>query len=319
MLCGWLFSMSRRGVRTSWDGVPAAIREGAEEVVGARVITATNLAGGFSPGPAARCDLSDGRSVFVKAAGLALNPVSPGMHRREAAVLAAMPSEVPAPRLIGVVDDGDWVALVTEWIDGRMPTAPLSHDDVKRFLRVVDRLAQIAADETLPQCVEAHPSLFGHWQLLAEQPLPGLDEWSHRHLQDLDRLERDVEHAAQGDRLVHLDLRTDNVIFADADEEHDIVVDWPGACRGAPWVDLVCLLPSLELDGAPGCEQVFAEQRVGASANPDDVDALVATLAGYFTRMSLPAPRGLPTVRAFQAAQGEIARRWLAERREWSW
>jgi hypothetical protein len=35
--------------------------------------------------------------------------------------------------------------------------------------------------------------------------------------------------------------------------------------------------------------------------------------AGYFTERSLrPAPPGLPTVRLFQAAQGEVARRWLA-------
>ena len=92
-----------------------------------------------------------------------------------------------------------------------------------------------------------------------------------------------------------------------------------GACRGAPWVDLVCLLPSLKLDGAPACEQVFAQQRVAASAKPDEVNTLLAAMAGYFTRMSLlPAPPGLPTVRAFQAAQGDITRRWLAERCGWS-
>jgi hypothetical protein len=117
-------TMSRHGVRSSWNDVPTPIRDRVESLVGARIMTATNVDGGFSPGPAARCELSDGRSVFVKAAGLALNPISPSMHRREAVVLAAMPADVPAPRLIGVVDDGDWVALVIEWIEGQMPTAP---------------------------------------------------------------------------------------------------------------------------------------------------------------------------------------------------
>jgi hypothetical protein len=52
-----------------------------------------------------------------------------------------------------------------------------------------------------------------------------------------------------------------------------------------------------------------------AAAKSDDVNASVATPAGHFTPMSLqPAPPGLPTVRAFQAAHGEITRRWLAER-----
>ena len=42
--------------------------------------------------------------------------------------------------------------------------------------------------------------------------------------------------------------------------------------------------------------------------------ALVCGMAGYLTRQALrPPPPGLPTVRAFQAAQGTAARRWLAE------
>jgi aminoglycoside phosphotransferase (APT) family kinase protein len=220
--------------------------------------------------------------------------------------------------LIGVVDDGDWVALVIEWFDGHMPTAPLAGDEMDRMLRVVDRLAEITGHASLRPCFEAHPHLFGHWRRLAEHPLGGLDEWTLEHIQRLVELESDVEQAVKGDRLVHLDLRTDNVIFADAGEKHDVVVDWPGACLGAPWVDLVCLLPSLELDGAPPCEEVFANRRANANVQRDDVNALVATLAGYFTRMSLlPAPPGLPTVRGFQAAQGRIARRWLAERCGW--
>jgi hypothetical protein len=114
--------VSRHGVRSSWNDVPASIRDRVQSHVGARILTAANVDGGFSPGPAARCELSDGRSMFVKAAGLALNPISPSMHRREAAVLATMSPDAPAPRLIGVVDDGDWVALVIVRIDGPMPT-----------------------------------------------------------------------------------------------------------------------------------------------------------------------------------------------------
>jgi Ser/Thr protein kinase RdoA (MazF antagonist) len=310
--------VSRHGVRTSWDAVPAPIRERVEDVVDARIRTAINVDGGFSPGPAARCELSDGRTVFVKAAGLALNPITPEMHRREAAVLAAMPTGVPAPRLIGVVDDGDWVAVVIEWIDGRMPLAPLAPHDVDRILRVVDRLAQIKGPASLQPCFEQHPGLFGHWRRLAEHPLSGLDDWTLEHLPRLVELEADVEQAVKGDRLVHLDLRTDNVIFADPGEEHDVVVDWPHACLGPPWADLVALLPSLELDGGPPCEQVFIHQRVSVAAPFEEVNAWVAAIAGYLTRMSLlPPPPGLPTVRAFQAAQATVTRRWLAERCGW--
>jgi len=53
---------------------------------------------------------------------------------------------------------------------------------------------------------------------------------------------------------------------------------------------------------------------VGRSADPRQVAATLCALGGYFTYQSLqPAPAGLPTVRAFQAAQGEVTRRWLAQ------
>ena len=50
-------------------------------------------------------------------------------------------------------------------------------------------------------------------------------------------------------------------------------------------------------------------------ADPDALTAVVAAVAGFFTGEGLrPAPAGLPTLRAFQAAQGEAARAWLARR-----
>jgi aminoglycoside phosphotransferase (APT) family kinase protein len=240
------------------------------------------------------------------------------MHRQEAQILAGLQDDVPAPNLIGVFDDGDWVALVVEWIDGAMPMAPLSHDDVERLLVLVERLASVEGGEALLSCSDAHPGLFGHWQRLIDEPIDSLDAWSCRHLDRLAELEVGVADAIRGDRLVHLDLRSDNVIFATAGSQHDVVVDWPGASVGAAWIDLVGLLPALELDGGPTPEEVFEHHPVGRAADPDSVTAFVAVIAGYFTRMSLmPPPPGLPTVRAFQAAQGRVARRWIAHRRGW--
>lgn len=297
------------------DGVRAAI----DAIAGSPVVDAINLDGGFSPGPAARCTLSNGRVVFVKAAGTELNSVSPEMHRREGQVLAGLHDDVPAPQLIGVFDDGDWVALVIEWIDGAMPVAPLSRSDVDRLLGLVERLSCVDGGHALQSCSDAHPGLFGHWQQLIDQPIGGLDAWSCRHSERLAELEVGVADAIDGDRLVHLDFRSDNVIFATAGPEHDVVVDWPGASVGAAWVDLVGLLPALELDGGPRPEEVFEHHPVGRAADPDSVSAFVASIAGYFTRMSLmPPPPGLPTVRLFQAAQGRVARRWIAHRQDWN-
>jgi len=309
--------MGRSGVRSAWGDVPASIRAEVDRIAGANIVDARNVEGGFSPGPAARCELADGRVVFVKAAGTSLNAMSATMHRREAEVLATLPDQFPAPKLIGVADDGDWVAIVISWSDATMPTAPLTAAECDRILRLTERLADngngVAVDSLIP-AAEVHSDVAGHWQLLVEEPLRGLDAWTSANLGELVRLESGYAAAVEGDCVVHGDLRSDNVLLG-ATAADDVVVDWPGACRGAAWIDLVGLLPSLHLDGGAEPHEVFATTEIGRSADAAAVDVFLAAVAGYFTRMSLlPPPPGLPTVRQFQAAQGVVARSWLQAR-----
>jgi hypothetical protein len=308
-------SMGRQGVRLDWSEVPASVRRAVDEMLGAPVVTTHQMSGGFSPGPAVRAELADGRVVFVKAAGVDLNVHTPGMHRREAMVLRALPTAVAAPRLIGAVDDGDWVALAIEWVDGRHPDAA-DGDDVRRVVAVLERLArdtQGTAIDGIDSFADVHRGIYGHWVTLAAEPAAGLDGWSRRHLDRLAELDLLVPQATAGDHLVHTDVRTDNVLVGG--RRGDVLVDWPAASIGAPWIDLVGLLPALHLDGGPPPTDVFAASALGRAADPDAVDAVVAAVAGYFTRMALlPPPPGLPTVRAFQAAQGAIARAWAADR-----
>ena len=264
-----------------------------------------------------RADLEDGRSVFIKAAGRRPNELSPAMHRREAAVLDLLPPAVPAARLLGTVDDGDWVALAIEWVDGRMPAAD-DPDDVGRLLDLLRRVAEApqGAELThLEPLAVTHPDLWGHWTKLAAEPHPDLDEWSRRHLDRLAELDAQAPAATVGSHLLHVDVRTDNVVLAHAAPSADVLVDWPGASLGAPWVDLVALLPALHLDGGPPPSAVMEGAPLARAADPGAIDTFVVALAGYFTRSSLlPAPPGLPTLRPFQAAQGAIARDWSAQR-----
>jgi hypothetical protein len=67
------------------------------------------------------------------------------------------------------------------------------------------------------------------------------------------------------------------------------------------------------MQGGPEPAALLARSRLGQDASPDAVRAVVCAMAGFFTASALmPPPPGLPTLRRFQAAQGEIARRWLA-------
>lgn len=110
--------------------------------------------------------------------------------------------------------------------------------------------------------------------------------------------------------MLHCDLRADNLLLAD---HGAVVVDWPHACLGAPFVDLVFFAPSVAMQGGPDPTALLARSRVGRSASREALAAVVCALAGYFTERSLqPAPPGLPTVRRFQAAQAAVTREWLA-------
>lgn len=54
--------------------------------------------------------------------------------------------------------------------------------------------------------------------------------------------------------------------------------------------------------------------RAGHAADRQALTATICALAGYLTERSLrPPPAGIPTVRAFQAAQAQITRDWLAD------
>jgi len=73
------------------------------------------------------------------------------------------------------------------------------------------------------------------------------------------------------------------------------------------------MAPSVTMQGGPPPDEVLGMTRAGRAASRDAVRAAACAMAGYFTERALrPPPPGLPTLRAFQAAQGEIARHWLA-------
>ena len=99
-------------------------------MVGWEVVEAITQPGGFSPGLAARLRLSDGRRVFVKAVSGAANPDTPGIHRQEARIVAALPPSAPVPRLLGVFDEAGWVALGFEDVEGRHPHEPWIETDL---------------------------------------------------------------------------------------------------------------------------------------------------------------------------------------------
>jgi aminoglycoside phosphotransferase (APT) family kinase protein len=295
------------------------VRTEVERACGATVVEATTAPGGFSPGLAARIGCADGRRWFVKAASAQANPDTPRLHRQEARILGdldplIMSGRLPAPRLRATVEHGSWFALILDDIDGQHPTLPWQDDEAGQVLGALDKLADVLTPAPIaaPAIGQYLGADFTGWRILAQTPGDErLDPWSRARLADLAAVEATWAAHASGTTLLHADIRADNLLVTAAGI---VVVDWPHACLGAAYVDVVLLAPSVAMQGGPQPADLLTRSRAGRSASRASLTATVCALAGYFTERSLRAPPpGLPTVRAFQAAQGEVTRRWLAQ------
>jgi serine/threonine protein kinase len=302
------------GQRIGWSDLPADVQRGVEVVLGGRVITAESQAGGFSPGTADRVSTDDGRRAFVKAVSPDQNADSPDLLRREADHLDALACSPRVPRPLGRYDDGHWIALVMEEIDGHCPPVPWSPEHVDAAMIA---LAALADDFTpsplpgLPPVAEELASLFAGWQQLRDHPHPGLHPWAAAHLGELIELADVTLPRLSGATVVHLDVRADNLLVRP--DGSVVVVDWPWATIGPDWLDRFLLVINIDLYGGHDPDDVIA--RYLPRVDPELITGCLAGLCAYFTDAGrLPAAPGLPTLRAFQQAQASSTTAWLRRR-----
>ncbi|MEV7972359.1 phosphotransferase [Cellulomonas sp. NPDC089187] len=311
------------GQRLDWRDLPRSVRARIQELAGAQVTAEMSATSGLSPGFAAVLELADGRGVFVKAVSPEQNPQSPDLARAEVRAAQAIPPEVPAPALLWHDDDGDWVLLGFEVATGRSPLLPWRPAELRR---VLDAMAVLSQARPLPghqliTTAEHFAEDFRGWRALAGGPGSDLDrtagwaagtgDWLRTHLDQLAEWAGDATAALAGDRLVHADLRADNVLL---DGDHVSLIDWPHASVGAGWADLMFLLPSVAMQGGGRPQEIFWAEPMSAGVEPEQLRAALAGLAGYFTYGAVqPAPVGIPNLRRLQRVQAEQALLWLAE------
>jgi thiamine kinase-like enzyme len=292
------------------------VRGAIEELIGGSVVEAVTQPGGFSPGLAARVRTADGRRCFVKAVSELANPDTPNIHRREAEVVAALPLEAAVPRLLWSYDEGGWVALGFEDIDGHRPAEPWRDDELRLVVEGLHGLHDVLTPSPIASTAAAD-AFAGHikgWNELKELQAQDLDPWSKKNLDRLVELEAEAPSAAAGRTLLNFDIRADNILLAG---DRVYFVDWPWARVGAPFVDWLAFAPSVSMQGGPRPSELLRTAKLGAVSDAD-INAVIASLTGFFLAQSRrPPPPGIPTVRAFQAAQGEVALAWLRERTGW--
>jgi hypothetical protein len=298
--------------RSTWAEAPQIVRRALEDALGSEVTEAVSQTGGFSSGSADRLVLADGRRVFAKSVHRARNIGTYKLHRREAAIVRDLPLSVSAPRLVGTVEQDDWIIVAFEDIDGRQPGA----DDTTLVLDALGTLPRIETLSQLPRLSDELTPDAASWdRLTASGAVSNLDPWIVAHAARLRDVSAQLPRVAEGEHLVHLDCRADNLLI---DERSRVwLVDWPWASVGASWFDSVTYLLDVLVREPDADVESHLELPSLRAVTAEAIDAVLAGLAGsWIEQLQEPAPEDMPTLRDFQRREADAALLWL--RRRWA-
>ena len=302
----------RTAQRLTWPHLPPAVRALVEDRCGSPVVDAVSQGGGFTPGFASVLTCADGSRHFVKAASnKAQRPIAAD-YREEVRKLRALPPGLPAARLLWA-EDGDWVVLGLEYVEGRAPRRPWRTADLDATLDALEVVAReltpVPEGLLLERFADEMAGWPAYWEHVA-RTRPGLP-----HLADASALAARFAEASAGDTVVHTDIRDDNTIVRP--DGTAVFCDWNWLVSGAPWLDTLFLLIGPRGDGLD-TDAVLAARPLTRDVPPEYVDIMLALVIGYFFKSADdPVPPTSPHLREHQRWQGEVLWQWLVERRGW--
>lgn len=302
------------GVRVAYDDASSGVRAWVESQLGAPVVHVTPRTGGMSPAVAASVRGANGARAFVKAVSASINPETPNHFRHEIEVLSRL---APAPYradLLGTYDDGDWVALLLEDIEGDHPH--WEEDDHR--VRVLEAV-QAQTRELTPApdvgvtatAVSAFDKYLAAFEAPTERELGALPDWVRQEVTGVREILLNTRSGLVGNTFCHWDIRHDNILMR-RDTGQPVLLDWGMSRLGPLWGDTMCL--GLEWVETPLFDEMIASLNLQPTAERD-VTGFLTGLGCYSAMMSTqPAPMGLPHLPRFRA---ELARRTLegAQRR----
>lgn len=298
--------------RIDWAQLPSEIQERVERSVGADVCHAQTQSGGFSAGLASRLSFANGQRLFVKAVP-ASSEGTYELYMREAEVLRTIPRDLPAAHLIDAFTLGEWAVLVIEDVEGRHPERSATSPDTTQVLDAIAALTAQPTDAPLPSLADELAGDALSWSRLAADDLMATTTtWCIEHFDLLRTAAERATTAVAGDRLIHADLRADNILIDPSGRAR--LIDWPWAARGAGWEDALLYLLDLRVEDALADVFPLLEHPVFAASDVDDHIALLSALSGnWFEKCRLPAPEGMTTLRDFQRREAIAAVEWIAQ------
>jgi hypothetical protein len=269
-----------------------------ERAVGSAPVRYELRPGGYSTADRFAVALADGRRVFVKSAE-AENMAD--WLRREHEVYASLSGGF-IPALAGWDDDGVRPLLAIDDLSDADWTPRWDTARVEAVLVALHELGDAAPPPNTRTAREMSPELWGRWRIVESDPGPFLSVG----LRDRDWLERALptilaaaESAPiEGDRVCHLDVRSDNLCFVG---DRAVLVDWNWTSLANPAVDIAAWLPSLRVEGGPQPWEIL-----------NDAGPLAAFIAGVWAAVAgLPPPETAPLVRDVQRRQLAVALDWI--------
>jgi aminoglycoside phosphotransferase (APT) family kinase protein len=255
----------------------------------------------------------------VKALGVDLHSASVGLYRNEAETMRHLPADLPVPRLLDVYDDGDWVALVYEDVEGRHPEIPWRSDELDRVAGAIADLGAALDPSPWPAApifADVNTRFMQAWQAFTMSPPPDLDSSVRRMLDRLAADEVDLAEVVRGEALLHNDIRSDNILLTP--EERVVFVDWAMPCKGAVWQDLLMFAFTAEFQGGADADLLVRSHPLTRDIAESSIDVVVvAGYAAYRLLAQRPVISLMPDNNAYHIAWAEASLRWLQRRAAW--
>ncbi|MCQ8829880.1 aminoglycoside phosphotransferase [Streptomyces malaysiensis] len=222
-------------MRMHWDDLPAHTRDAVAARTGP-IHAAATADKGLNSEIAATLDTRTGR-VFVK--GLRCDHPRAWTQQRETAInLHVAPL---APRLLWVINDGEWHLLGFEHLDGRPAAYSPGSDDLSLVAEAIITLSGVSAP--------------------ADVELKQIEQRLADYVDSPDDAE-----LLRGNTVLHTDWTPDNVLIVDNVAR---IVDWAWPTRGAAWIDAACWVVWLVSAGhTPADAELWAAKTPAWSTAP---------------------------------------------------
>ena len=241
--------------------------------------------------------LDDGSSAFAKAA---TDEMTADWLRSEYLMYSQLRADF-MPRMLGWVDEGNTTILFLEDLSDAHWPPPWTASVIEGVLSTLTEVCATPPPAHLPRLDASPTGALDGWNHVADAPEEFLGlgmcsaEWLDKALPSLLSAERSAP--LDGDDLVHLDVRSDNLCVS---RGRVLLVDWNLACRANGLLDVAAWLPSLQHEGGPPPEDVSPEASVFAGL-----------ISGYFAaHAGEPIIERAPLVRDVQQRQLKTALPW---------